>query len=69
MHHFVAHGELSCTVGQRIESAEDILVVLEAAKTEVNVNAGEENIGRVVKGVGRNVVEGSTVQAGERRSW
>ncbi|KAI0808367.1 urea carboxylase [Fomes fomentarius] len=57
--------KIRCTVGQRIDSAEDILVVLEAAKTEVNVNAGEENIGRVVKGVGRNVVEGSMVQAGE----
>ncbi len=57
--------KIRCTVGQRIESSEDILVVLEAAKTEVNVNAGEENIGRVVKGVGRSVVEGSMVQAGQ----
>ena len=54
---------IKCAIGDVIRTAED--VVLEAMKTEVNVEAGDENVGRRVKGFGRDVREGATVQAGD----
>ena len=57
--------KIKCAVGDTGKSAEDVLVVLEAMKTEVNVEAEEENVGRKVAGFGRGVREGSTVQAGD----
>ena len=51
-------------VGDVVKSGEDVLVILEAMKTEVNVTAGEGNVGRRVAGFGQGLREGSTVQAG-----
>lgn len=34
-------------------------------KTEINVEAGEENVGRTVMGFGQGVVEGAAVNAGD----
>ena len=46
-------------------SAEQVLVILEAMKTEVNIEAGEEFVGRRIKGFGRDIREGGSVHAGE----
>ncbi|EIW77496.1 AHS2-domain-containing protein [Coniophora puteana RWD-64-598 SS2] len=51
--------------GQSIQSAEDVVVILEAMKTEINVLAGEESVGCVVRGFGSGVAEGQAVQAGD----
>ncbi|OSD02241.1 urea carboxylase [Trametes coccinea BRFM310] len=56
--------KIKCAVGDIIESPEDVLIVLEAMKTEVNVEAGEEFVGRRIKAFGPGVVEGGSVQAG-----
>ncbi len=55
---------MRCAVGDVIKSNEDVLIILEAMKTEVSVTAGEENVGRRVVGFGRDVREGSVVPAG-----
>ncbi|KAI8976308.1 urea carboxylase [Trametes punicea] len=57
--------KIKCAVGDVVRSAEDVLVILEAMKTEVNIEAGEEFVGRRIKGFGRGVAEGATVQAGD----
>ena len=51
--------------GDVVKTADDVLVVLEAMKTEVNVAAGAENVGRTVRGFGKNVHPGAQVQAGD----
>ncbi|KAM5536440.1 hypothetical protein V8D89_009876 [Ganoderma adspersum] len=56
--------KIRCTVGDVVKSEDDVLIILEAMKTEVNITAGEENVGRRVAGFGQGVREGSIVQAG-----
>lgn len=38
-------------------------------KTEINVHAGEENIGKTVKSFGKGIREGVNVQVGEVLVW
>ena len=57
--------KIKCAIGDVVQSAEDVLIILEAMKTEVNVEAGEENVGRRVRGFGRDVREGTSVRAGD----
>ncbi|OBZ73034.1 putative urea carboxylase [Grifola frondosa] len=57
--------KIKCSPGDIIRSGEDALVILEAMKTEVKIEAGEENIGKKVKGFGRGVKEGAAVNAGD----
>ncbi|KIP07154.1 hypothetical protein PHLGIDRAFT_71534, partial [Phlebiopsis gigantea 11061_1 CR5-6] len=57
--------KVRCAPGDVVASADDVLVVLEAMKTEVNVPAGAENVGRTVRGFGRDVRPGGLVQAGD----
>ncbi|KAI0631868.1 urea carboxylase [Trametes polyzona] len=57
--------KIKCAIGDVIQSAEDVLIILEAMKTEVNVEAGEEFVGRKIKGFGRGVKEGGSVSAGD----
>lgn len=61
--------KIKCQPGEVIQSADDVLVILEAMKTEINVPAGEENIGKVVRGLGRGIMEGASVQAGDVLVW
>lgn len=61
--------KIKCEVGQTIESADEVMFVLEAMKTEINIPAGEENVGKVVKGLGKGIREGATVQAGDPLVW
>lgn len=57
--------KIKCKLGDVIKSGEDVLMILEAMKTEVNVEAGEENIGRTVIGFGNGVKEGVAVGSGD----
>ncbi|KAI0339186.1 urea carboxylase [Trametopsis cervina] len=52
-------------VGYIVQSAEDVLVVLEVMKTEINVEAGEENIGRTVSSYGPGIRIGAVVKPGQ----
>lgn len=61
--------KVKCQPGEVIKSADDVLIILEAMKTEINVRAGEENIGKVVKGLGKGVREGISVQGGDVLVW
>ena len=45
------------------------MIILEAMKTEINVPAGEENVGKVVRRLGKGVREGASVQAGDPLVW
>lgn len=57
--------KIKCKPGDLVKSGEDVLIILEAMKTEVNVEAGEENIGRTVAGLGKGVKEGAAVGSGD----
>ncbi|KAF9220649.1 hypothetical protein BS17DRAFT_714001 [Gyrodon lividus] len=61
--------KIICQVGKTINSADEVMIILEAMKTEINVPAGEENVGRVVKGLGKGIREGASVQAGDPLVW
>lgn len=61
--------KIQCQVGQIIESADEVMIILEAMKTEINVPAGEENVGKVVRRLGKGVREGASVQAGDPLVW
>ena len=61
--------KIKCQVGQTIESADEVMIILEAMKTEINISAGEENIGKVVKALGKGIREGGNVQAGDPLVW
>ncbi|TFK46271.1 urea carboxylase [Heliocybe sulcata] len=56
--------KIRCKPGDVIESAEQVVVILEAMKTEINVEAGEESVGKKVKGFGNGVREGTVVSSG-----
>ncbi|KAF8550790.1 AHS2-domain-containing protein [Imleria badia] len=61
--------QIKCQVGQLIESADEVMIILEAMKTEINVPVGEENIGKMVKGLGKGIREGANVQGGDPLVW
>jgi len=61
--------KIKCQVGQTIQSADDVMIVLEAMKTEINVPAGEEIVGKVVRGLAKGIHEGASVQAGDPLVW
>lgn len=61
--------KIKCRVGQLIESADEVMIILEAMKTEINVPAGDENIGKVVRGLGKGIRAGASVQAGDPLVW
>ena len=56
--------KLKVEIGDVIASPDQVVVVLEAMKTEINVEAGEENVGLKVVRLGHGVKEGATVKAG-----
>ncbi|KAF8837172.1 hypothetical protein BDN67DRAFT_973345 [Paxillus ammoniavirescens] len=61
--------KIKCQVGKTIESANEVMIILEAMKTEIHVPAGEENVGRVVTGLGKGIREGASVEAGDPLVW
>lgn len=48
-----------------INSANQVLLILEAMKTEIPVCAGEEFIGREIKGFGKGIALGVAVCPGD----
>ena len=52
-------------IGEKISSADQVVMILEAMKTEINIEAGEEAIGLTVVGLARGVREGASVRAGD----
>ncbi|KDQ58291.1 hypothetical protein JAAARDRAFT_193705 [Jaapia argillacea MUCL 33604] len=57
--------KIKCKLGDVIESGEHVVVILEAMKTEINIEAGEENVGKKIKGFGQGVREGALISAGD----
>ena len=57
--------KVQCRPGDVIESSDQVLVVMEALKTEILITAGEEHVGRRVKTLGEGVREKAMVAAGE----
>jgi biotin carboxyl carrier protein len=57
--------KIKCAPGDTIESGAQALIILEAMKTEIPVLAGEENVGKRVRGLGEHVAEGSAVRPGD----
>jgi len=49
--------------GDVIQSDDDVLIILEAMKTEIPICAGEENVGKTIKHIA--VKEGAVVQPGD----
>lgn len=58
--------QIKVKLGDVIQTADQTVVILEAMKTEIAVAAGEENVGLKVAGFGKGIVEGKTVQAGDK---
>ncbi|KAH8114013.1 hypothetical protein DFH11DRAFT_1727035 [Phellopilus nigrolimitatus] len=58
--------QVKTRIGDLMNSEEEVLVVLEAMKTEITVSAGEENVGLRISGFGKGVKEGKVVQAGDK---
>ncbi|KAG2113681.1 hypothetical protein DEU56DRAFT_934042, partial [Suillus clintonianus] len=61
--------KIKCQPGNIIQSADEVLIILKAMKTEINILAGEENIGKVVKSLGKGIRKGPSVQAGDILVW
>ncbi|KAG1727747.1 allophanate hydrolase subunit 2-domain-containing protein [Suillus paluster] len=61
--------KIKCQPGDVVQSADDVLIILEAMKTEINICAGEECIGKVVKSLGKGIREGASVQVGDVLAW
>ena len=57
--------KVSCSPGDVIAFASDVLLILEAMKTEIPITAGEDNVGRIVYRLGKNVKKGATVRPGD----
>lgn len=62
---FASVWKINCSPGDLIQSAEEVVVILEAMKTEINIKAGELNVGRKVKSFGKGVKEGVLVRPGD----
>ncbi|KAF8970910.1 urea carboxylase [Flammula alnicola] len=58
---FATVWKIKCRPGDTINSDSDVLVVLEAMKTEIPVLAGEGSKGKRVRGFGRGIEEGTSV--------
>lgn len=58
--------KVTAAIGEAILSAEQVVVILEAMKTEIKISAGEENVGLKVVGLAQGIREGSVVKAGDK---
>lgn len=52
-------------VGSTIQSENEVLVILEAMKTEIPLKAGKQYVGQVVEALGEGIKEGQMVQSGD----
>ncbi|KJA16224.1 hypothetical protein HYPSUDRAFT_147969 [Hypholoma sublateritium FD-334 SS-4] len=62
---FATVWRIKCKPGGVIHSESDVLVILEAMKTEIPVLAGEDNVGKTIQRFGYGIKEGSSVIPGE----
>ncbi|KAF8152533.1 AHS2-domain-containing protein [Crassisporium funariophilum] len=62
---FATVWKVNCFPGYKIQTAGDVLMILEAMKTEIPVTAGDEVIGMTVLGYGKGVKEGASVRPGD----
>ncbi|KAG6917630.1 hypothetical protein DXG01_001737 [Tephrocybe rancida] len=62
---FASVGKIKCQPGDRIKSAGDILLVLEAMKMEIPVRSGEANVGKTIERLGEGIMEGASVRLGD----
>lgn len=51
--------------GDVIKTAKDVVIILEAMKTEIPIYAGEDSVGRTYKQLGRGIAEGAAVRPGD----
>lgn len=51
--------------GDTIKTAKDVVIILEAMKTEIPIYAGEHSIGRTYKQLGKGITEGTVVRPGD----
>ncbi|KAK7690310.1 hypothetical protein QCA50_006967 [Cerrena zonata] len=56
--------KVNIAVDDIVTSADQVIVILEAMKTEIPITAGEENVGLKVSGIVKS--EGTTVEAGDK---
>ncbi|KAI5119239.1 hypothetical protein M0805_008790 [Coniferiporia weirii] len=57
---------IKAKIGDVIRSPDQVVVVLEAMKTEISIMAGDDNVGLKVWGFGKDVKEGKPVEAGDK---
>ncbi|KAG6877108.1 hypothetical protein C0993_010220 [Termitomyces sp. T159_Od127] len=62
---FASVWKIKCRPGDRIKSAGEVLLILEAMKIEIPITSGEANVGKVVRRYGKGVVEGGSVRLGD----
>ncbi|TFK35167.1 allophanate hydrolase subunit 2-domain-containing protein [Crucibulum laeve] len=62
---FASVWKIKCRIDDVITSPDDLLLILEAMKTEIPVRAGEDNVGKTVKGFGKGIKEQAVVRPGD----
>lgn len=62
---FASIWKIKIQPGDVIQSADEVLLVLEAMKMEIPVRGGEKSVGRTIKRLGNGIVEGVSVSPGD----
>ncbi|KAJ7601111.1 allophanate hydrolase subunit 2-domain-containing protein [Mycena floridula] len=62
---FATVWKIVCRPGDDIKTGDEVLVILEAMKTEIPVKAGRKHIGKTVSGVAKGIDEGGAVRPGD----
>ncbi|KAG6836661.1 hypothetical protein H0H93_005208 [Arthromyces matolae] len=62
---FASIRKIKCKSGDKISSADEVLIVLEAMKSDIPVKGGDSNVGKVVKNFGEGISEGEPVRLGD----
>lgn len=57
--------QIRCQPGDIIETGNEVLIILEAMKTEILFKAGAKHIGKTIKGLAKGVKAGESVAAGD----
>lgn len=62
---FASIWKILCCPGDEIKTGDEILIILEAMKTEIPVKVGKKHIGKTVTGLGKGIGEGTAVVPGD----
>lgn len=57
--------KIKILAGSAVQSPDEVLVILEAMKTEIPLTAGQRLVGRRLSALGRGIQEGATVSPGD----